>query len=207
MRKNKLQTYLITSIICICILILFKNWQMNKEYVNLKKEHEVFQQNVKEMMNKLIKKDTLQFLSENITLNPNLEIENIDGELIMLKKILDGQKIVFRFFEFNCSACYENSYQSYKEMINKVGRDNALLLADYQNKRNLYTFMRINGFKCEVYNTNGVELNLEIDKDRVPYFFIIDENMKATNIYAISKNRVSELVPKYLNHIFEEYFQ
>lgn len=207
MRKIKALKYLFILLIWISIFILFRNWQIRKEYNNLRKEYKVYEQNTKEMINHCIEKDTMQFLSESVNLNTNLKIENEDGELIMLKNILDRRKIVFRFFEFNCNACYENSYISYKEMINKIGRDNALLLADYQNKRNLYVFMRINDFRCEVYNTKGVELNLEIDKNRVPYFFIVDENMKATNVYAIGKIKASELVPKYLNHVYTKYFQ
>lgn len=206
MKETKLLKYLFVLIIWICTFILFRSWQIQKNYANLRKKHEVFQQNMEEIMNFYIKKDTLQFLSENINLKPNLRIENTDGELIMLNKIFDGRKIVFRFFEFNCNACYESSYASYKEMINRVGRDNALLLADYQNERNLYVFMRINDFRCEVYNTKGVELNLEIDKNRVPYFFIVDKNMKVTNVYAIGKIKANELVPKYLNHVYTKYF-
>lgn len=109
----------------------------------------------------------------------NLLITNEEKDTIQLSKLVKKKTLVFRFSEINCSSCITNEFSNIKKSNLISSTSDLLILASYQNPRNLLLFKRLNkleGYK--IYNINEEQLTplKEIEEISIPYFFTIDQN-------------------------------
>ncbi len=70
----------------------------------------------------------------------------------------------------------------------------AMIVQNSQSFKNQFPF----------YLTNEKGLGLPIDKDYVPYMFILDENMRTSNMFVVDM-MFQPLLEKYFNVLIENY--
>jgi hypothetical protein len=153
-----------------------------------------------------LKNDSCALLSENKSLLEEILVADSDGKELFLQKVIEKPVLVLRYFDVNCTSCYEISLGCFKDFSSSFRPGQAIFLADYKNLRDLYHFFRSLGFKCNYYNTNGAKINLPIEDAKVPYAFIIDKDFHVNNVFVID-NRRPELFKSYLISINNIWFK
>lgn len=146
-------------------------------------------------------------LSENINfmISPYFELTGEDDSKYKLSEILNNdQTLIFRYNEFSCSDCIYDEMGNLKELAKKIGEKNIIILASYENKRNLYVNKRVNGINFEVYNIPHNSLDNTLDNYNFPYMFILDKDFKARNLFIPNKFSV-QATKEYFMHI-SKYF-
>lgn len=134
-------------------------------------------------------------------LNKELTFSNDSNNNItltdFLKRFIKRPKLVLRYTEINCTPCVDSSVLTLKEVTNKVGEENILILASYHSKRDMLIWKRVNNIKYPIYQIPDNKTGLNVDAENVPYFFILlpesntvhhlflplKENMKRTREY------------------------
>jgi hypothetical protein len=109
--------------------------------------------------------------------------------------------LVLRFSKLNCSDCVLKYINTIKEVIRKDSIK-TIMISDYNSRRDLGLFKRMNGIKNHIYNCDLFILG----EEQTPYFCIINEKGKVCNVFFPNDN-FPKLTVNYLNRIGEKYFK
>ena len=92
-------------------------------------------------------------------------------------------------------SCVNHEIGRLKQLSNKIGAENIIILASYSTSSSLLSFKRINKIDCEVYNIPIGTLKNSIEPHNIPYMFIMDSNMLCKNIFIPIKEmtQISEI--------------
>jgi len=119
------------------------------------------------------------------------------------KEIETLPKFVFFHSELDCNSCVEEDITLINDFSNDIGSKNIILLASYNNKRDLHLFRRINKINSFIYNTASV--GLPIEELNLPFCFVINKNFKSECVFIPLKEDKSNF-KRYLKIIKEKYF-
>lgn len=147
----------------------------------------------------------LSLKNNGIQIKKNNLLKDINGVEFPLNKMLKSKKIVFRYSELHCDACVDVQIKSLKKYKEKIGSTNILILADYDNIKNLILFKRLNSIKLPVYKLSE-KLNIELEKQNVPYFFVLDTNFVAKDFF-IPIKEIENYTDNYLEIISKKHFE
>lgn len=130
-------------------------------------------------------------------LNPYISDEN-NKELHLSSLSKNKPMLVFRFSRLGCQKCVLEQLSLIREIEDKFNSD-ILIISDYDNKRDLGYFKRVNSIKREIFKSKKI-MN---DETNSPYFFIYNNN-RIQSIY-FPDDDFLELTSKYLLSVFENY--
>jgi hypothetical protein len=146
----------------------------------------------------------IQYHSENSVID-NIYGNTGEYESADLKSLLsDNIKLVFRYNENHCNSCVEEALKPLMEISAKIGVDNILILTSYRNVRTMQIYVKKYAPGITVFNSNEV-LNLPIEKQNTPYFFVIDNTLK-TQLVFVPVKEIHGYTREYLNILHQRYF-
>lgn len=128
-------------------------------------------------------KETIDLYSlfDDIQLPNNLQLINEHGEAIMLQSLLTERDLrVFRVSENHCISCI----QLFNEIINsklELSHENLICISDYNTKKKLTFYKNMLNLKMPIYICN--DLNIPIEKEEKPYFFLLDKELKIHQLF------------------------
>lgn len=119
----------------------------------------------------------------------SLRLSSYDSP-IKAKEVLGGRKtLVYFFSQMYCKMCIESQIEAIKAAFGDDST-NIVLLANSSNYRELYVMRKTLGMKCPIYKIDK-SLNLPADTMRMPYFVLLDENLKVLNAFITMKERMN----------------
>ena len=131
-------------------------------------------------------------------------VENNKREKISLKFLINKNiKLIYYFNEYSCIACVDEELVTFNKLIEKIGRENAVILVDFSNYKDYYQFQCRNDIKCEIYNTNGCQLGIKIENESL--IFTINADLVIGKCF-IPIKAMKEKTDDYYNNILETYF-
>jgi hypothetical protein len=122
--------------------------------------------------------------SENTMLN-KIELVDSLGNNVVIDKIIDGAKLVYRFAEVSCRACVDSDLEILNQLGKHIGNKNIIVLSDFENINKMNSRMQTIGFSSPYYNFKGL-MGLSVEKDsltRPGFFFIIDKDLRLRFVY------------------------
>lgn len=137
------------------------------------------------------------FYNTGIMLNPQSILTSIDGKKQELKDLLGkGKKLMYYFSMQNCLLCVKHTLPSLKQLADEVGAEKVICLVNSHSRREVSLFNRDNELNIPVYIPHSLGLSLE--KENIPFFFVIDEDLKTGYVY-IPRGKMSVQTTKYLD--------
>ena len=129
-------------------------------------------------------------------LNSNMELENEKGSKMLLSQLSEQkQKLVFKFSYLNCNVCVDSGLVYIKKFAMKYGQNSVLVISSRGTPRT--TAHLKSNFKIEnIFNSE----DSSFEKLDFPYFFILDRNFHAKNIF-IPNKYFPELTNEYIETI------
>lgn len=165
-----------------------------------------------EELNKLegefLERKRIRFNSEGKRINPQLRIQadNVDDEYIYLRSLIsEEERIIFSFSDISCSTCLDNEVQLINQLIDDIGEEKLIFLADYVRPQDIYVFKRLNQIEVPVYNRLDNELGLSEELRGKIYVFVTDNTYKVRRFF-IPHTKYPELSEAYyssLKNIFK----
>ncbi|WP_147679226.1 hypothetical protein [Algibacter pacificus] len=157
----------------------------------------------KENVNKNEAKNT--YLTNNLFVNykysdlktKDIFLENEQDAKVKLSSLVkDNNTLVFRFTELNCNLCYDAVFK----VLEKFKNEKILIISSFKTKRDFHLFKEdLNlGNKINIYNNSSFDFNKNLDNFHVPYFFILNQSMRLSNIFMPEKKDPNTIV-KYID--------
>ena len=109
---------------------------------------------------------------------------------ITTKDVFSGRKtLVYNFTQMQCKMCIESQVEALKAIF---GDDttSVVLLANTTNYRNIQVFSHTHNIKFPIYKLDE-PLNLPPDTLMIPYFLLVDEDLRIANAFITMKERMN----------------
>ena len=207
--KKKIEYLALLIIIIISIIVIYQRIKCNnliEELKDTKKKHTSYQDHYSNTIDILKNRNAFQILAEGNTIDNNIYVNNDKDKPVLLRDILGFKpKIVLIYSEINCSTCVEEVLLKLKEVGEKIGVENIIILGSYSNIRDLSVFLRINGVNFPFYNLKFQDLGIFTEKSEFPYIFIYNGRDKAEQVF-IPLKEIPELSETYLFSIMKKFF-
>ncbi len=152
----------------------------------------------------------LALADDNKPLNPELVILTAEDQRLSLaqfrEKYLKTPKIVLRYADVNCNSCVDSSLTALNRISTGIGKDNVLIFASYQNKRDLMVWKRVNHIKYPVFQIPSQTLGLGIENKDQPYLFaLLPENLNVNHLFIPMKEN-TQRTDQYLGIFKSRYY-
>ncbi len=136
-----------------------------------------------------------------------LFISDMAGISYPFAQLIDGKpRLVLRFTEFSCDACYIQQIQKLKSLAQIIGTNSIVLLVSFRSNSTLALLKNTHGFLFTIYNVDREALyDVPFEKHRMPYYFLLNDMGVCTNFHLLDKD-LTELNEIYLERI-ESYFK
>jgi hypothetical protein len=122
-----------------------------------------------------------------------------EGLEMPLSALLGSDKrFVSRFSEINCITCVSEQMSLITEY--PAIKAKTICLATYHRQIDLVATKRMSGLSDPIYNIPFNKLNCELEKLKLPYYFIVDENHNASHFFVPSLEDI-ESTRKYLEFV------
>jgi hypothetical protein len=115
----------------------------------------------------------------------------------------DKPTLFFRFKENDCDACVQSATQILTDIAEHFLEIDMVILSGYGNARQFYAYAQAENHQMSIYNVD--HLPLPVDKQEVPYFFILTSELRIQNVFIPNKSD-PVLTTKYLDVIQEKYW-
>lgn len=201
--KNELvfKAIIMTIAVCFSISIVLYKIQKRKEQVITERS-----KTVSDKLNNLQNKYFLEIHDNSHHINPDMRISNISEDTLLLKDIIsENPKLIFYFSGLTCESCVEAELLRLKEKVKDIDSENIILLASYENIRSLFLLCKANGVNYPSYIINEDSFGLNADKQQLPYYFIMMDDLWMKDLFVIDQN-APDITDKYLEIIVSKYF-
>lgn len=177
-------------------------WQRSNKIYQKESMSLVDKINVLFYENTLLKEDAILSKQGCLSLDPQLALYTEKGDSIPLSQLKKKEKtLVLRYSSFSCTPCVDSAVELIKNFIKENPNIDVLLIGTYGLAQELRRFKRTNGLLTQVYHVNS--LKLPIEKENIPYLFILDKDMKVIDIF-IPRKELLEQTANYLKQIKEQ---
>ncbi|MCD8042919.1 MAG: hypothetical protein LUH10_07620 [Tannerellaceae bacterium] len=153
-----------------------------------------------------LSKESLEHTAFNYSLNINhtgMIIDDIALNYGLLSTFLYERKkpvLIFRIIESNCDLCYNHEMDIIKEYYGDTFmEDNIMIFGSFTYDRNLNMLLKRRKLNIVSENIPYMEEN-PLDELNFPYYFILNPDMKISNIYIPDKT-FPDLTIEYLESI------
>ncbi len=148
--------------------------------------------------------------NEYLNFPKNFKLIDIKGDTVFAKDVFKQHKVVFRYSLTHCDACVHAEHENIiKELQAKPNYSkNICLLAYYENIRGLivdYRKFKAKKVNISMYAVAKNNLDIPIEAQNLPYYFIIDSNLRMTNFYIPDKEKTN-WSKSYLRLALKNYF-
>lgn len=145
--------------------------------------------------------------------NSNFKLEDVSvrdslGNTLLLSDILSNKPkyvLVCRFSELHCESCIYFAVQFIRHSVDLIGAENIVLLGSYRNNRVFSRTMYSYGVhNLNFYNVGA--LTLPAERDRYPYYFILNRDLTVSNVFFPDRTTPST-TERYLRAINRRFFE
>ena len=139
----------------------------------------------------------------------NIPLIDVRNKKHLVKEIFKDKTpcLIFRYSQGDCSSCVNTVFEYLWELKNSVDPNKlqVVIVPYYVELRSLIA-QNTQSFKKNFssYLTDENGFGLPIDKDYVPYLFILDENKRTSNMFVVDMT-FQPLLEKYFNVLIENY--
>ncbi len=172
---------------------------MNKSYLNLifiiliiamglsfyflaRKDISFSEDDCKSILEELTNKNIVEISSNYELLDSHIELQDLNGNKIQLGNLISGNILVFRYSVLHCSSCvYENI--QVLDSIYKSGIEGIIVIAHYDNLRNLLIDYKRNNYSLPIYILSENRLSSELDNLKVPQFILLDSELLINRVF------------------------
>ncbi|HCT30765.1 MAG TPA: hypothetical protein DIW31_08520 [Bacteroidales bacterium] len=205
---NKTNIFIVTTIVFLLfdILLLFqiKKYKTVNQHQQLIQDKTTLLSSMKDLkVNMLEDAITQSLTSEDLTIRNNITIDNGEASTLLNNVVGSKPRLILRYSELNCQACIDVQLASLNKLAYKIGKENIIILASYKAIANMTKFKRINKLDMSIYNVDSIGLPLE--KENIPFYFIIDQNKK-TKLTFVPYKEFPSLTEKYFELIQNRFF-
>lgn len=180
------------------ILLLSIVYMVNAKY---KKESNLLTEKVNKLSfdNFSLQNNAIISKQGDCRLNPNILLYNKGGDSIKLSKLeRNDYTLVFRYTTQNCSTCVQRILDKMLEFKKEHANVDILLLTNYRTQADKIFSKRIYKEFPAIYS--AFTLGLPLEDDVVPYFFILDNDLRVIDTF-IPEKELPELTQRYLEKI------
>ena len=124
----------------------------------------------------------IQTISDGIQLSPDMELSSERGVKITLKDIIKQPTLVYRFASSNCSMCVEEQFQILKKMKDQLP-ERTILISSYLSGNAVTILKKTYQLEFDIFNI--LLLDIPMENQSNPYYFVIDPDMKCHNFFAV----------------------
>lgn len=191
--------YIVSIVIVLIYAFSFLIWR--HAYINVNNRNNILIKHLNEISikNTLLEMDLLQNQTNSFCLNHDVVLYTDKNNTIHLSKIKPkGVTLVFRYSILGCTTCIDEAILKVKDFLSQNPDIKIITLATYTLPSDLRKFKRLNKEFKQIYHVES--LDLPIEESGVPYFFLLDDEMKISNTFIIRKE-FSDLTLEYLNII------
>lgn len=137
-----------------------------------------------------LKNDIQSYLrNDGLELFSNITVYDLEtNEAIRLQDLLSHKTLLVRISQANCMACLD----AILPLLDKVNKEQVILLADYTNKHFLKKIKENHQIKYSCYRIKSI-LPIPVEELDVPYMFIADRNMQIECLYVPHKEMLDEV--------------
>jgi hypothetical protein len=199
--------------ISIILTLLGLNCWILVVYSSTKKQKQTFEIKIYELENVLTNKDIilemterdfkLALLSEHYLIDKDLKVFDENKSFKFSDLVSKKPKLFLRYSELNCNTCVDVQLKRLEKIAQKIGRENIIILASYKSKSSLWRFKRLNKIRFNIYGIDSLEIPLE--KENTPYYFMADDNLQANMIFVPRKEHLN-LTDAYFSVVSKRFF-
>lgn len=195
-----MKKHIVYLLICINALLLVCIYRLNE--VHIKEKALLTEQNNKiSIENLLLRDDVILSKQGGCSLDSKMLLYAENGDSIQLSKLKrNGVTLVLRYSTLCCSSCVNDILNRMKDFSESNENVDVLLLATYRLMYESSEFRRLSRIFPKVYNVFSLDIPLE--KELVPYLFILDEDMRVIDTF-IPRKELPELTKFYFGKIKE----
>lgn len=199
MNNSKSNILFIILIIGLCIcsslnIIQYKIINKNRLIIESKKDSIRIS---KSTINNILYYRSYEIASEGLFFNGYCLVEDINGIKKQMKEILADSLMVFRFSEYNCLECIPYFIDKIKALEKLKPFANVIILCDFSNIQKVKAFCADNNLVYPIYRLIDIPL-FPIEKTGLPYFFLIDHNLRCHSFQSALKSDI-----RFLNTYFQ----
>lgn len=143
-------------------------------------------------------------------LDSEVVVENfISGEKKRIGDLLKaGDICVLQYSELNCNICVDSAVTRFKQFIDEIGNEHAIIIAATQNPRYMVSFVKLNKLQHDnVYmiDYTGYE-KLYGKSENKPFVYLTNSNFKIADCFFPIKE-IPEFSDIYYNTMHKKYFE
>ncbi|MCD6564789.1 MAG: hypothetical protein J7K53_02490 [Bacteroidales bacterium] len=174
---------LLMVILNIVFVFRFRHLRENNQIAIIKAKHKI--EELQSLNDKLRYMIYNNLYSESSLLNPNICLTDVDSKskISLEDFVLNGPVLFLRFTEYSCHVCVEQALKKVHDMNSSFKTEKFVILASYENLRDLLLFKKNNNIDYPIFTIYSDTLSIPIETLNFPYFFILNKNFQATNIF------------------------
>jgi hypothetical protein len=142
---------------------------------------------------------------DDMDINPRTIVRSERGDSVLLKDLVHKTSFVVKYSYLNCEECINYQINVMKTYIDKIGIDNILILVSYANLRSLSIDKKLYDYKKNIFYFEDEGFDFTIENKNEPYFFILDDKMKAKHFF-IPRKEMENLTNDYMKMICNKFF-
>ena len=192
--KIDLKIFFIFSLIALN-LFSFK-WLNNSTILN-KKDKEIFK--VESLYRNTLLKSML--LNENRTIGISTLID-VNGKKFKLENEVSNSesKLIFVIPTAMCHICYDQIFKEYINISKSMGISKTFVLCSKETFREVNAIFKAKSISIAIYSCDVAKMGVSAANGDVPFFFVLDKDLRAKNFYLPHKSD-SNLTVFYLNQV------
>lgn len=200
MKKHSTIIFLILINTCILFYSIYKILDL-KEIIAKNTLQSQFE---KESIVKSNQKNLNNYIFSEGTKISDIELYDIKGVKTNISKLVKDEMLVFNYSELHCEPCIDSVLLILKNNPS-INKEKILILTSYRNERDISLFVRLNHIEFPIYNRRDIELPLYIEHSQLPYFFIINKELRCSNFFIPDKGKLIQTI-NYLKYISKTIF-
>lgn len=203
--KNKISLIVFSAFLVVLYLYYSNRNQVLKDrYLQAQDEITIYKHQEANYYKSIIR------LSKEIKKDPqtveDILVSNSNGDSLTLKNILhDSTRLIYRFKETSCDACYSDQIAKLKILSKHIGISNIILLVSFNNRNSLKVLTNTYNLDFSIYNIDQKLISdWPLEKYNEPYQFIFSKDYSSLFFFAPDKT-LPDLTEKYFE-VIKTYF-
>lgn len=189
----------------VVLLLIFNVFLLYKVSIFNRKQ-DILLDNQKNMETKKLMTYDLSFrcmlLNNNIILDVFKQLERQKG-INDVDTTKQDIKLVARFAQYHCKECVSYFLSKLKSVSQQIGEDKFIIMASYENPNSLNIIRQQFDIRnMETYNIES--LNIEAEEYGYPYFFILSNNERISDVF-VPEKAVPMLTNTYFSILIDKY--
>jgi hypothetical protein len=176
--------FIITLMVLNVVFVFrFRHLKENNQILIIKAEHKI--RELKSLNDKLQYMIYNNLYSEATLLNPDICLTGVDSKskISLEDFVLNSPVLFLRFTEYSCHVCVEQALKKVHDMNSSFKTEKFVILASYENLKDLLLFKKNNNIDYPIFTIFSDTLSVPIETLNFPYFFILNKDFQATNIF------------------------